>query len=89
MRAASCCRVEVVKGGGGLRRCRILRRPIGRIPFFCRKRKSARYLRLGYSTFILDIPSEAEDLETAGVVFRTALERAGGSLAPAGPGAAA
>lgn len=49
----------------------------------------ARYLRLGYSTFILDIPSEAEDLETASVVFRSALERAGGSLAPAGSRASA
>lgn len=32
----------------------------------------ARYLRLGYRSFILDIPTEAADLETAGTVFRLA-----------------
>lgn len=37
----------------------------------------ARYLRLGHSTFILDIPTEPEDLETAGEVFRLALGKAG------------
>lgn len=37
----------------------------------------ARYLRLGHSTFILDIVTEPEDLETAGEVFRLALEKAG------------
>lgn len=35
----------------------------------------ARYLRLGASSFILDIPREPGDLETAGVVFRAALEK--------------
>lgn len=40
-------------------------------------REVARYLRQGYSTFILDIPTEPEDLEAAGVVFRLALEKAG------------
>jgi alkanesulfonate monooxygenase len=37
----------------------------------------ARYLRIGYTTFILDIPLEPADLETAGVVFRAALRKAG------------
>ena len=32
----------------------------------------ARYLRLGYRSFILDIPTEAADLETAATVFRLA-----------------
>lgn len=36
----------------------------------------ARYLRLGHSTFILDIPTEPEDLETAGEVFRRAIQKA-------------
>lgn len=35
-------------------------------------REIARYLRLGYHSFILDIPTEAADLETAGTVFRLA-----------------
>lgn len=34
----------------------------------------ARYLRLGYSSFILDIPTQAADLETAAEVFRQAQE---------------
>lgn len=37
----------------------------------------ARYLTLGYSSFILDIPVAAEDLETAATVFRMAQEFAG------------
>jgi len=37
----------------------------------------ARYLRLGYTSFILDIPLEPADLETAGLVFRAALRKAG------------
>jgi len=45
----------------------------------------ARYLRLGYKTFILDIPLEKADLETAGMVFRAALRKAG---APASAAAA-
>lgn len=32
----------------------------------------ARYLALGHATFILDIPIDAEDLETAAIVFRMA-----------------
>jgi len=32
----------------------------------------ARYLALGHATFILDIPVDAEDLETAAIVFRMA-----------------
>jgi alkanesulfonate monooxygenase len=36
----------------------------------------ARYLRLGYSTFILDIPSERADLESATTVFQQAVEKA-------------
>jgi len=36
----------------------------------------ARYLALGYTSFILDIPVAAEDLETAALVFRMAQERA-------------
>jgi alkanesulfonate monooxygenase len=44
----------------------------------------ARYLRIGYSTFILDIPREEADLETAGRVFSAALSKAGpGAPAPA------
>jgi alkanesulfonate monooxygenase len=35
----------------------------------------ARYLALGYSTFILDIPLAAEDLETAAHVFRMAEDK--------------
>jgi len=35
----------------------------------------ARYLHLGYSSFILDIPACAEDLETAARVFRLAQEQ--------------
>lgn len=37
----------------------------------------ARYLRLGASCFILDIPKEPDDLETAGIVFRAALQKIG------------
>jgi alkanesulfonate monooxygenase len=37
----------------------------------------ARYLRLGYATFILDIPLERADLETAAVAFRAAVRKAG------------
>jgi alkanesulfonate monooxygenase len=37
----------------------------------------ARYLGLGYTSFILDIPVDADDLETAAVVFRTAQEQLG------------
>ena len=40
----------------------------------------ARYLALGYGTFILDIPNEPEDLETAVTVFRMAQDR----MTPAG-----
>jgi len=36
----------------------------------------ARYLRIGYTTFILDIPLERADVETAGIVFRAALGKA-------------
>jgi alkanesulfonate monooxygenase len=36
----------------------------------------ARYLRLGYSTFILDIPRERKDLETTGIAFRLAIQQA-------------
>ena len=32
----------------------------------------ARYLARGYTSFILDIPVDAEDLETAAIVFRMA-----------------
>lgn len=39
----------------------------------------ARYLRLGASSFILDIPREPSDLETTGLVFRAALEKVGGA----------
>lgn len=35
-----------------------------------------RYLAAGHSTFILDIPTEPDDLETAQVAFRMAVERA-------------
>lgn len=49
----------------------------------------ARYLRLGYSTFILDIPVEADDLETTGTVFRAALDKAGGAAAAGAGGPAA
>jgi alkanesulfonate monooxygenase len=35
----------------------------------------ARYLALGHATFILDIPVDAEDLETAAIVFRMAQEQ--------------
>ncbi len=35
----------------------------------------ASYLRLGYRTFVLDIPPEEQELEHIGVVFRMALER--------------
>jgi alkanesulfonate monooxygenase len=35
-------------------------------------REIRRYLRLGYTNFILDIPLAAEDLETAGTVFAMA-----------------
>jgi alkanesulfonate monooxygenase len=41
----------------------------------------ARYLRLGYTSFILDIPHTKADLATAGVVFQAALLKAG--MAPA------
>lgn len=34
----------------------------------------ARYLALGYTSFILDIPTEFDDLETAAIVFRMAQE---------------
>jgi len=37
----------------------------------------ASYLRLGASCFILDIPREAFDLETTGIVFRKALQKLG------------
>ena len=40
----------------------------------------ARYLRLGYSTFILDIPREQRDLDVTREVFRLALEKVGGAL---------
>ena len=36
----------------------------------------ARYLMLGYTDFILDIPTAAEDLETASIVFRMAEAKA-------------
>jgi alkanesulfonate monooxygenase len=36
----------------------------------------ARYLHLGCSCFILDIPTEPGDLESVGIVFRAALEKA-------------
>jgi alkanesulfonate monooxygenase len=45
----------------------------------------ARYLALGYATFILDIPAVAEDLETAGIVFRMALAQAGTQAAAPDP----
>jgi len=35
----------------------------------------ARYLALGHTSFILDIPVEAEDLDTAAIVFRMAQEQ--------------
>jgi alkanesulfonate monooxygenase len=35
----------------------------------------ARYLALGHTSFILDIPVEAEDLDTAAIVFRMAPEQ--------------
>jgi alkanesulfonate monooxygenase len=35
----------------------------------------ARYLALGHETFILDIPLDADDLETAAIVFRMARDR--------------
>jgi len=44
-----------------------------------------RYLALGYTSFILDIPLGVEDLETAGIVFRLAQEQ---STEPAQRGAA-
>ncbi|MXP63094.1 LLM class flavin-dependent oxidoreductase [Roseomonas sp. M0104] len=37
----------------------------------------ATYLRSGATCFILDIPREATDLETTGIVFRKALQKAG------------
>ncbi len=37
----------------------------------------ARYLTLGHSSFILDIPLDAEDLDTAAIVFRMAQELIG------------
>jgi alkanesulfonate monooxygenase len=37
----------------------------------------ARYLRIGTSAFILDIPKEPGDLETAAIVFAAALDKAG------------
>jgi alkanesulfonate monooxygenase len=40
-----------------------------------------RYLELGYTSFILDIPVDADDLETAAIVFRMAQEHTT-SLAP-------
>ncbi|MBW8268688.1 LLM class flavin-dependent oxidoreductase [Caldovatus aquaticus] len=42
----------------------------------------ARYLGLGASAFILDIPREPGDLEAAGIVFRAALEKAATPRAP-------
>jgi alkanesulfonate monooxygenase len=39
-----------------------------------------RYLTLGYSTFILDIPIDADDLLAAGEVFRIAAASQAGSV---------
>jgi alkanesulfonate monooxygenase len=39
-------------------------------------REIARYLELGHTSFILDIPTDAEDLETAATVFHMAQEHA-------------
>lgn len=36
----------------------------------------AKYIRAGFKTFILDIPAEKWDLQTAGIVFQKAVERA-------------
>jgi alkanesulfonate monooxygenase len=50
----------------------------------------ARYVAKGYQTFILDIPRERSDLETAAVAFQTAIDRArrmrGELRESAGPG---
>ena len=47
-------------------------------------REIARYIALGHRSFILDIPLDADDLQTAAVVFRLALEQAGAAAAMAG-----
>jgi alkanesulfonate monooxygenase len=47
-------------------------------------REIARYLQLGYRSFILDIPSEAIDLESTAVVFRMAQQQPAQTATPAG-----
>ncbi|HTW72523.1 MAG TPA: LLM class flavin-dependent oxidoreductase, partial [Acetobacteraceae bacterium] len=44
----------------------------------------ARYLALGHRSFILDIPTDADDVETAAIVFRMAREQASTSATTVG-----
>jgi len=47
-------------------------------------REVARYLALGHRTFILDIPLDADDLQTAAIVFRMAQQQANASATQVG-----